>query len=128
MTAGRNRRHFRRETGARDPRNRIPRVRVARLPDPPEARYESPVAVAIGHPSPGIARGENVTGARIVSPAAVLERAPVGADEVGLPDVPIARHGHKVAVVIQVAHAISVGRGNTGSTRRSVTIVIVRLL
>src|ERR1700734_433466 len=54
MTAGRNRRHFRRETGARDPRNRIPRVRVARLPDPPEARYESPVAVAIGHLSLGM--------------------------------------------------------------------------
>src|SRR5208282_5021567 len=70
----------------------------------------------------------HVAKARIIGPAAILEGAPSGVDEVGLPDVAVAGHGHEVSVVIQVAHAVTVRRVNAGASGRSVAIVIVGLL
>src|ERR1019366_5857154 len=87
--------------------NPIPRIPITRLPNPSKAGREGPVAVAVGHPTPRIARHPHVAKAGIEGPAAILERAPIGADEVGLPDAAVAGHGHEVAVVIQVAHAIT---------------------
>jgi len=88
-----------------------------------------PGAVVVGHPSPGIAGHEHVAGAGIEGKTAVLERAPIGADEVGLPDVAEAGHGHEVAVIVQVAHAVGVRRGDAGAARgRGVAIVILGLV
>src|SRR5208337_2909748 len=106
----------------------VPGVPIARLPDPSKAGSEGPVAVTVGHPAPGITRHPHITKARIVGPAAILEGAPTGVDEVGLPDVAIPRNGHEVAVIIQVAHAVTVRRVNAGTSGGCVAIVVVVLL
>src|SRR6266852_1837898 len=101
---------------------------VARLPDPSEAGNEGPVAIVIGHPAPRIARDPHVASARIKGPTTILEGAPVSADEVRLPDVAVAGQRHKAAVVIQVTHAVAVGRVNAGAAGGRVAVVIISLL
>ena len=46
-----------------------------------------------------------------------------------MPDVAEAGHGHEVAVIVQVAHAVGVRRGDAGAARgRGVAIVILGLV
>src|SRR5208337_5657030 len=84
--------------------------------------------VVEGHPAPGIARDPHVASSGIISETAGQERVPAGADEVGLPDVAEAGDGHEVAVIIQVAHAVAIGRGNGGPGGGSVASMIIGLL
>src|SRR5258708_30205692 len=115
MPAHGRRRDFRSDRRIHYLRNSIPRVVVTGLPDPSEAGNEGPVAVIVGHPSPGIARDPHVAGTGIEGPAAILERTPGSVDEVGLPDVAIAGHIHKPAALIQAAHAVTIRRRNAGA-------------
>ena len=95
--------------GAGDLRKSIERVRASTgLPDPAKAGNEHPVAGVVWSPSPGIAGNPGIAAAGIESPAAILKGTPVGADEIGLPDVAVAIHIHKAAVIIQVADAVAV--------------------
>src|SRR4029077_20734496 len=120
MPAHGRRRHFCSDRRIHYLRNSIPRIVVARLPEPSEAGNEGPVAIIVGHPAPGITRDPHVAGTWIEGPAAVLERAPVGADEVGLPDGAVAGHVHEAAVIIQVAHAVTIRRRNARAAGGSV--------
>ena len=81
------------------------------LPHPSHGRHEHPVAVAVRRPSPRIRRGEHVPVAGIEPPGAVHEGIPPDAGEVGLPHHAVAGNVAIRAVIVQVAHSVTVGRG-----------------
>src|ERR1700691_1623534 len=107
---------------------RIIRAPITWLPEPSEAGSEGPTAVAVGHPSPRIARHPHVASAGIERPGTVLERAPVSTDEIGLPDIAVARDIQEAAVIIQIGHAVAVWRRTVCGSNDRVLIVIVGLL
>src|SRR6266536_10530 len=111
-----------------DPGKRIPRIPVAGLPHPAAALRETPAAVPIRHPAPRISGHPHVAEAGIPGPCAILKRAPAGAGEEGLPAESVARAVHVAAVVIQIAHAIGIGRLNVMGTAADVAVVILSLL
>src|SRR5581483_6834861 len=91
-----------------DDRNTRPTSPVpARLPAPSKSRNKGPCAIPVWQPAPWIHRNPAISKSRIVAPRAVRKWTPRRPDSVGLPHPPISRNVVVVAVIIQIAPAIS---------------------
>src|SRR5690348_4910939 len=96
--------------GADNARRKIERIPVSRLPEPTVSRSERPASIHIRHPSPRISRHPHVSIARIPRPSAIHIGVPGSVHKEGLPSHAIARYRHEVAVIIEIAHAVGIGR------------------
>src|SRR5580692_3584868 len=82
----------------------------------------------IRRPTPRVAGYPAITKTRSERPDAVQKRIPACAGKVRLPDIAIARHVRKAAVVIQIVSAVRVGRIAAVGGASILLVVLILLL
>src|SRR5579863_2297307 len=111
-----------------DPGRAPSRPTASGQPSPSIRRQINPRTVVVRRPTPWVAGNPAITEAGSERPGTVHERIPTRASKVRLPNVAVARHVGKAAVVIQIVSAVGVRRIAAVGVAGVLLVVLILLL